>query len=909
MSDDMERPLDEGVMPRLDPAAAEKLIDILQAGTEAREALLASLHLSVPEDSLEAHGGPVLEEGVVLGPYTLREKIGEGGMGVVFRAEQSEPVRRDVAIKCIKPGTASSTTLRRFEVERQALATMQHPGVAAVYDAGRTPATYGNQPFFVMEFVQGRAITRYCDEARLGLDDRLELFAQVCDAVQHAHYRGLLHRDLKPSNILVSKVDGRFQAKVIDFGLARAAREELDGLLAETLTREGDLIGTPMYMAPELFTGQHGVDTRTDVYALGCVLYELLSGSPPIDFGSGSTLRFSEVERRIREEIPSVPSARLRETRSTGAGDDLSTSVREVAECRASSPDQLHRRLRGELDWIARRAIAKEPQRRYASAADLGEDIRRFLRGEAVSAVPDSRYYLVSKWVQRHRATVSAVVLVFVSLVVGLVTTTWQSVRASRAEHDAQVAAREATQQAERADTQRKRAEHAEEAAQEAAAEARRRAEEAESALRVSDAVTRFVTDTFGFADPQQGGDPDLKVVDAVRMSLDEAESRLQDDPEVLARILHRLGETVWSSTRDARGIEALQRAVDVLEAHPDALSPAMRIVVRGSFAIALRQTGREREAITIYEACSREAREAGLREREAVLASNLSTAYGGLGQHDRALEYSERSLGLHRELWPDDDYRLGIALGQHASTLMSSGELDECVAMMRSSLGHLSTHFGGAHPFVANSTLQLARAQWWTGQIEEAVETARRAESMAVEVFGVDNPNLMMYRLFLANLLRDHEDYPEALTFAESAARIAEQWPAIDNKAREQVFLVRAATRTDVGRAEEALLELRSMSVALTDERFDDGHRNQYRVELGRALVLTGEVAEGSRYLDEAWAHWWSRTERKVGLPTSAGFAGSARRLFEQIGDDERAQVWAERAAQSVEALGSEQR
>jgi WD40 repeat protein len=378
-------------------------------------------HLTRADQSDAGAATPLVEpfvSTVIAGRYTLVEIIGEGGMGSVYLAEQTEPVKRHVALKLIKGGTDSRAVLARFEAERQALALMDHPNIARVYDGGTTEQ---GQPFFVMELVRGVPLTDYCDQHRLPVKARLELFVQVCQAVQHAHQKGIIHRDLKPSNVLVTEVDGRPTPKVIDFGVAKATEVRLtDMSYADT----GAIVGTPAYMSPEQADpSSMDIDTRSDVYALGVMLYELLVGSPPIDakqFKRGAIL---EMLRMVREVDPPRPSTKL------SAADDLPN----IAANRDIEPARLAKSLRGELDWVVMKALEKDRGRRYDSANGLARDLQRYLADEVLEARPPSRGYRLKKFVRRHKGQVTTASLVFFALLAGVVGTAWQAVQANRA--------------------------------------------------------------------------------------------------------------------------------------------------------------------------------------------------------------------------------------------------------------------------------------------------------------------------------------------------------------------------------------------------------------------------------------------------------------------------------------------
>ncbi len=364
------------------------------------------------------------QPGDMLGRYKLIEILGEGGFGTVWRAEQSEPIRREVALKVIKAGMDSKEIIARFEAERQALALMDHPNIAGVLDAGTTES---GRPFFVMELVKGLPITEYCDAHQFTIRQRLELFIPVCRAVQHAHQKAILHRDLKPTNILVMEVDGKPVPKVIDFGIAKALGTSPEAALQVSLlqTQAGVVIGTPQYMSPEQAGATQDLDTRSDIYTLGVILFELLTGDTPLARESLRKAALDEVLRLVREAEPKRPSSRL--TRVTDA-------VTQTCTARQTEPSKLTRSLRGDLDWITLKALEKERERRYGSAAAFAEDLERHLNNEPVEAGPPSALYRFRKLVQRNRLAVGSAAAMLALLLAGIAVSTWQAVRARRAE-------------------------------------------------------------------------------------------------------------------------------------------------------------------------------------------------------------------------------------------------------------------------------------------------------------------------------------------------------------------------------------------------------------------------------------------------------------------------------------------
>jgi serine/threonine protein kinase len=403
---------------------------------------------------------PAEGPGTRIGPYKLLQQIGEGGMGIVYMAEQQEPVRRKVAIKIIKPGMDSAQVIARFEAERQALALIDHQNIAKVFDAGTTDT---GRPYFVMELVHGVPITQFCDDNPLMPRERLQLFVPVCQAIQHAHQKGIIHRDIKPSNVLVTMYDDRPVPKVIDFGVAKAIEQRLT---ERTLfTQFGALIGTFEYMSPEQAeTNALGVDTRSDIYSLGVLLYEMLTGTTPLQRDRLREAALSELVRLIKEEEPPRPSVRL----------SSSNVLPKIAAARKTEPAKLSKLVRGEIDWIVMKCLEKDRLRRYETANGLARDVERYLHDEPVEACPPSASYRLRKFAHKYRTPVTFAAMFTLLLVTGVVVSAWQAVRATRAEVEA-VAQREQATHAEREATmKRHEAEEAEARARAAEHEIRR---------------------------------------------------------------------------------------------------------------------------------------------------------------------------------------------------------------------------------------------------------------------------------------------------------------------------------------------------------------------------------------------------------------------------------------------------
>ncbi len=441
-------------------------------------------------EMLEYHAGSQI------GRYLLVKRLGEGGFGIVWQAEQSQPIRREVALKIIRPGMDTRAVVARFRTEQKALERMDHPNIATVLDAG---ATEQGRPYFVMELVRGRAITHYCEEKGLGLRARLELFNDVCRAVQHAHQKAVLHRDLKPSNILVTERDGRPMPKIIDFGIAKALTDDADGLASLAYTAQGMVLGTPQYMAPEqAMLGAEDMDIRVDVYSLGAILYELLTGSPPMTLDRGSRTSVDKLLRRIHEEEAEPPSARV-----------LHSLDRDKAM------PQLASQLKGDLDWITLKALEKDPERRYSSAALLAEEVGRYLNHEPVQAGPPNTWYRLGKLVRRHRPAFISSLVIALSLIVATVVSTYAFVQQSRARARAEVS------------------EHL-----------------AEMESQKAQAVVNFLSEMLAQAGSlvDQGKNPE-----ALRLALDQSVERLdalKSQPELEAQLCDKLA-TVYATMGD----------------------------------------------------------------------------------------------------------------------------------------------------------------------------------------------------------------------------------------------------------------------------------------------------------------------------------------------------------------------
>ncbi len=636
-----------------DDAALRAEVESLLASAARRPGFLGSPTTAPPEAPGEAAGTRI-------GPYRLLQEIGRGGFGTVYMAEQDEPVHRRVALKIIKLGMDTRAVIARFDAERQALAMMDHAHIARVFDAG---ATESGRPYFVMELVRGEPITAYCDRNSLSIPERLDLFVQVCHAVQHAHGKGVIHRDLKPGNILVATEDGRPHAKVIDFGIAKATDHRLTEKTVFTDFRQ--FVGTPEYMSPEQAEGSFNIDTRSDIYSLGVLLYELLTGGTPFDPGALRSAAYAEVQRIIRDVEPERPSTRL----------SRSASRALVATQRHTEPRRLSALVRGELDWIVMKALDKERARRYETASALAADIARHLAGEPVEAAPPSGAYRLRKFVRRNRTLVAAGSAVAVALVLGVIGTSIGLVRANAAR-----AGEEGQRKA------------AQESARIAGEEARRAATAEAGALARATELERVAA----FQASQ------LAEIDAAQMG-----SRLRDD--VLGEASEWLARTEPDEGARAERLGVIEEALD----EANFTDVALRSLDRTIFERAIAAIDRDF---------------ADQPRVRARLLRTVGESLFALGLYEEAIDPQTRGMELSRATLGAEHPETLNATSALGLTLLRLGRLGEAAGHIRPALEAQERTLGPDDPDSLTSTVYLGQLLEAEGSLADAEAALRRA-------------------------------------------------------------------------------------------------------------------------------------------------------------------------------------
>jgi serine/threonine protein kinase len=767
--------------------------------------------------------------GSCVGPYKLLQKLGEGGMGAVYMAEQNEPVKRRVALKIIKAGMDSERVLARFEAERQALAMMDHPNIASVLDAGTVegardeargtkeadaeafaprPRPLTSRPYFVMELVKGIPITKFCDHEHLTPKERLQLFVPICPAVQHAHQKGIIHRDIKPSNVLIALYDGKPVPKIIDFGLAKATAQKLTD--RTMFTEFGQIVGTLEYMAPEQAELNNlDIDTRADIYSLGALLYELLTGSPPFTTRQLRSAAFTEMMRIIRESEPPKPSTKL----------SSSEELPSIAANRKTEPAKLARLVRGDLDWIVMKALEKDRGRRYDTANDFARDIERYLAHEAVEACPPSAGYRLRKFIRRNRGAVLAAATILLVLVGGIFGTTWGMLRA------------------------------------EAAAGAEKRAKET---AQQSDAVTKAVLDfvetkIFAAARPkdQEGGQGfDVKLADAVKAALPFVDKSFTSQPLIEARLRMTMGTSFWYLGDARTAIEQFQAARRLYTEHrgPDHLATLGSITW---LANAYADAGRAQEALLLreealpllkaklgtdhpdtllcmnnlansYAAAGKiqkaiDLHEKTLQLRKAKLGpdapdtlksmNNLANCYAAAGDNQKALELREETLQLCKAKLRPNHHDTLMSMNNLASSYAAVGRTKEALEFFEDTLKRMKVNLGPGHRDALASMNNLAVLYAAVGRAQDALELREETFRLYKANCGPDHPdtlnsmnNLVVSYIAIGDVAQAVAILKETLTLRER--RVKDE----PENSLEESFL--AWTHGQMGEAEQARLE-----------------------------------------------------------------------------------------------------
>lgn len=721
---------------------------------------------SLATDQSQAPG--IEAPGTRVGPYKLVRPIGEGGMGSVWMAEQLEPIRRNVALKIIKAGMDSAQVTARFEAERQALAMMDHPNIARVYDGG---ATEMGRPFFVMEFVDGTPITKFCDDHRFDPRERLELFKQVCRAVQHAHQKGIIHRDIKPSNVLVTPADGRPSAKVIDFGIAKATGQQLT---ERTLVTEyGAVMGTLEYMSPE----QAGlddldIDTRSDIYSLGVLLYELLTGTTPLDRKSKQRTGFAELLRLIREEEPPKPSTRLNSSAET---------LVNISAARQVDPARLTKLVRGDLDWIVMKALDKDRTRRYDSANALARDIERFLNDEPVEACPPSAGYRLGKFVRRHRAAVVGAVACLLILIAGIAGSTWQAIRATAAEAQTSAAKKQS-------DADRDRAVSAEKQASERLTEAiqqKERAEKAEKAtaekaVTVSAMNDYLLRDLLGQADaanqPFLGAqierNPNITVADLLDRATKSIEGKFTDHPDTEATVRMALGNTYSGLGKFGPAEEQLERSVAIRSAHFGPIHPET-LVCKHNLAQVYSLNGKNNRATALYEELldSKDGTDTADPLGTLAAKNNLALLCLRKGDLPRAESLFKGVLAELIDRVGGKDSRTLTCRSNLVMVYQGQKRFNEALTELKDVIELLDTTQGVDHPNTLMSKNNLAVLYRITGKIDEAEALYKEVIGYQEKVLDVDHPQTLTAKFNLANLYEIRRQLDRALPLLKEVA------------------------------------------------------------------------------------------------------------------------------------------
>ncbi len=726
------------------------------------------------------------------GPYTLIKKLGEGGMGEVWLAEQTAPVKRQVAIKFVRPGIFSGSLLQRFQWERQSLAMMDHPVIAKVFEAGSTPS---GEPYLVMEYVPGQPITDYCDARKLTIPERLQLFIRACEGVQHAHQKAIVHRDLKPANILVVEVDGQPMPRIIDFGLAKAALPLIDDQTV-LQTQAGTFLGTPGYMSPEQVDPEVGdVDTRTDVYSLGVVFYVLLTGLLPFDV-KGKPVH--EMVRQLREQDAPRPSTRV-ET------EEDSTSN---AAARGTGPGQLRTALTGDLDWIAMKALEKDPDRRYGTPYEMAADIRRFLNHEPIMARPASVGYKLKKYVRRHRMGAGFAV----AMVLVLASFTLMQARQLR----------RTTRERDRADR-----------------------------------VTEFMAGMFKVSDPSEARGNTVTAREVLDKASMDIESGLAQDPELqaqmmvlMSRVYGSLGLYPRSETLARQAFATRNRVLG--PEHPQTLDAMDQL----EWAISRQRKTKEAEKMEQETLAIRRRVLGNDDPNTARSMAYLAWSLQEEGRYAEAEALQRPALDIRRHFLGPEHQDTLVSMRDLAISLEMTGRLDEAENLLRNALETRRRVLGNDHPdtliFMQDLTFNLMQG----GRYPEAEKLVREILDIRRRVLGNDHPQTAYSMSSLARVLVYEKRYPEAEIFFREAAEVNNRVLGSDHPQTVQSMNNLAFTLMEEHRYNDAEIQLRKVvdiERRVSDKLLPANVVPSTLTGLGTALMREGRYTEAERWMREA--------------------------------------------------------
>ncbi len=771
--------------------------------------------------------------GTLIGPYKLLQQIGEGGMGTVFMAEQTEPVKRKVALKLIKAGMDSRQVIARFEAERQALAMMDHVNIARVLDAGATEA---GRPYFVMELVHGVPITKYCDDHHLTPRERLELFVPVCQAIQHAHQKGIIHRDIKPSNVMVTLYDGKPVPKVIDFGVAKATEQKLT---ERTLfTQFGTMIGTLEYMSPEQAEmSALGVDTRSDIYSLGVLLYELLTGSTPLTHKRMKEAAYGEILRMIKEEEPPKPSTRL---------SDSGEALASISAQRHTEPAKLSKLMRGELDWVVMKCLEKDRNRRYETANAFAGDVQRYLADEPVEACPPSARYRLRKFARRNKGPVLTASLVMLALVGGIVGTTVGLVRAEQA--------RQA--EAERAEGERRAKDTAE-----------KRLTQIEKGIDILGLI-------FENLDPrseEKDGRP-LRAILGDR--LDQAAAALEGDavgdPLVVARLQDRLGLTYLGLGHAVKAESLFAKAVATRQAELGADDP-LTLVSRNNLALADMAAGKRNQALPLFkQVWDAQVKQLGTDHLDTLTTRhNLAVAYGLTGKAAEAIPLLEQVRDMRVNLLGPKHADTLDTLSQLGTAYLTVGRKTEAIELLKQVRDAQVEKFGAEHFLAVEALNSLGFAYQAAMKMTEATDLFEQARDAIVPKLGNDHPLTLTILHNLAWMYRARGKIAKAIDLGEQVRAKREMYLGAYHPATLLALYNLALAYEADRKPEQALPLFQQAAVGIEKLEFAHFYAAQIVHELYQCHEHLKQYEEA-----EVWRRKWLAVVKEKAGPESEAYA-----------------------------------